>query len=234
MMGIQLAKVRRRPGRRPDAFAGGLLVVALSWVHAGVAAEATTETAAGTATEIAAPVQAIWKQQDVNFYFQSFTTFYSCRSLADKVERLLLALGASRDTKVRSSGCDANEIARAPYLRIKLTSPIEATPAALAELEKTRSTRELTARVRGERAQDPSDQFPAHWKRVSLSRGQLNLEPGDCELIEQIKRKVLPKLAVRVVKDDLQCTPNQLTLGQPRFEVEALTEIPKPDQKTSK
>lgn len=227
MMGILLAKARRYPRRLHGALIGGLLAVALSWVQGGVAAEITGETAA----ETTAPVQAIWKQQDVNFYFHSFTTFYSCRSLADKVERLLIALGASEETKVRSSGCDGNEIARMPYLRIKLTSPIEATPAALAELEKTRSTRELTARVRGERAADPSDRFPAHWKRVSLSRGEFGLAPGDCELIDQLKRKVLPKLAIRIVKDDMQCTPNQLTLGQPRLEVEALTESPKPDQK---
>jgi len=218
MMGILLAKARRRPG----ALIGGFLLAWLSCMHDGVAAD-----------EPPPPVPAIWKQQEINFYFHSFTTFYSCRSLADRVEELLLALGASPQTKVRSSGCIGNEIARMPYLRINLESPIEATPAALAEAEKTRSTRELAARVRGERAADPTDQFPAHWKHVSLSRGEFNLEPGDCELIEQLKRKVLPRLAVRIVKDDMQCTPNQLTLGQPRLEVEALTEVPKPspDQK---
>lgn len=210
MMGILLAKVRRRHG----ALVGSLLLAGLSCVHDGVAAEAQ------------APVQAIWKPQEINFYFQSFTTFYSCRSLADKVERLLIGLGASPDTKVRSTSCYGNEIARMPHLRINVTSPIEATPAALAELEKTRSTRELTARVRGERATDASDQFPAHWRQVSLSRGEFNLEPGDCELIEQLKRKVLPKLAVRIVKDNMQCAPNQLSLGQPKLEVEVLAEIP--------
>lgn len=219
MTGIQLAKVRRRHG----ALIGGFLLVGLSCAHDGVAAEEQ------------APVQAIWKQQEINFYFQSFTTFYSCRSLADRVEELLGALGASPQTKVRSSGCVGNEIARTPYLRINVASPAEATPAALAEVEKTRSTRELAARVRGERATDPADRFPAYWKPVSLSRGEFNLEPGDCELIEQLKRKVLPKLAVRVVKDDLQCSPHQLTLGQPRLEVQALTEVPKqlPDQKAT-
>lgn len=217
MMGILLAKARRRPG----ALIGGLLLAGLSCMRYGVAAEEPP------------PVPAIWKQQEINFYFHSFTTFYSCRSLADRVEELLLALGASPQTKVRSSGCIGNEIARTPYLRINVASPVEATPAALAEAEKTRSTRELAARVRGERAADPSDRFPAYWKHVSLSRGEFNLEPGDCELIEQLKRKVLPKLAVRVVKDDMQCSPHQLTLGQPRLEVQALTEVPKqlPDRK---
>lgn len=223
MMGILLAKMQRRRG----ALIGGLLIAAMLSAHDGIAQDVQAQTQTRT------PVQAIWKQQDASFHFQSFTTFYSCRSLADKVKRLLVALGASPDTQVRSSSCNGNEIARMPYLRIKVISPIEATPAALAELEKSRSTRELTARVRGERATDASDQFPANWQPVSLSRGKFDLEPGDCELIDQLKRKVLPKLAVRIVKDDMQCTPNQLTMGQPKLEVEALVEIPQesPDQK---
>ena len=35
--------------------------------------------------------------------------------------------------------------------------------------------------------------------------------------------------AVRTVRNDVQCSPNQLTLGQPRLEVDALVEMPKPD-----
>jgi hypothetical protein len=45
---------------------------------------------------------------------------------------------------------------------------------------------------------------------------------------------VLPKLAVRTVRDDVQCSPNQLTMGQPRLEVDALVEIPKPDEAQEK
>lgn len=221
MMTTLTAKAQRRRG----ALIGCLLIAAVLIVDAGAAEQNQTQTSAQ------APVQAIWKQQEINFYFQSFTTFYSCRSLADKVKRLLVALGASPDTRVRSNSCDGDEIARMPYLRIKVMSPVEATPAALAELEKTRSTRELTARVRGERAADASDQFPAQWKRVSLSRGHFDLEPGDCDLIDQLKRRILPKLAARIVRDDMQCTPNQLSLGQPRLEVEVLAEVPKPDEK---
>lgn len=218
MMRVLLANTQRRR----SVLIGGLLLAAVLCVHDGIAQE----------TQPQAPVQAIWKQQEINFHFQSFTTFYSCSSLTGKVERLLAALGAGADTRVRTSGCHGSEIAQMPYLRIKLTSPVEATPAELAELEKTRSTRELAARVRGERGTDASDRFPAHWKAVSLSRGKFDLEPGDCELIDQLKRKVLPKLAVRIVTDEMQCTPGQLPMGQPRLEVQALAEIPQksPDQ----
>jgi hypothetical protein len=176
-------------------------------------------------------VQAIWKTQELSFYFQSFTTFYSCRSLEDRVRMILVELGADKSIKVRSTSCFGNEIARLPHLRINVTSPVEATPEALAELEKTRSTRELTARVRGERMAEGTEQFPAYWKPVSLSRGSLRLESGDCELVDQLKRHVLPKLSIRLVKDNVSCSPNQVSMSQPRLEVEALTAMPRPDEK---
>jgi hypothetical protein len=110
---------------------------------------------------------------------------------------------------------------------------VEATPEALAERDKTKSVRELTERVQGKgrrpHATDSLEQFPAQWRKVSLTRGRLALDPGDCELVEELQRKVLPKLAVRITDDDLQCSPNQLTLGQPRLQVEALVELPSAD-----
>ena len=187
--------------------------------------------------DIAPATQAVWMEQNFDFHYQSFTTFYSCSSLAEKMRRILIELGAERKTKVRVSGCDSSSgIARMPVVRISTASPFEATPETLADLEKTRPVRELAARVRNDRAKgiEMDEQFPAHWKRVSLSRGSLGLSPGDCELVEQIERKLLPKLAVRIVSSDMRCTPNQLTLGQPRLEVEALAELPKADDVTDK
>jgi hypothetical protein len=176
-------------------------------------------------------VQAIWKHQEISFYFQSFTTFYSCTGLEGKVERVMRALGVHAKVRVRSADCPSS-VARMPRVVMKVASPVEATPEAYAERDKNKSVRELTERVKGGKGAHPLDSleaFPAQWRKVSLTRGRLALEPGDCELIEELQRKVLPKLAVRVTDDDLQCSPNQLTLGQPRLQVEALVEIPKPD-----
>jgi hypothetical protein len=121
-----------------------------------------------------------------------------------------------------------------PRVTITVTTPVEATPQALADRDKSKSKRELSARVRGKR-EDPAAlaPFPAQWKRVSLSRGSGGLEAGDCELIDELRRKVLPKLATRVVKDSMRCTPHQLPIGQPQLEVEALVALPKPDAPTS-
>jgi hypothetical protein len=189
----------------------------------------------GAFAEEAASVQAIWKPQEIGFYFQSFTTFYSCTGLESKLERIIKALGGKDlNVRVRAAECPS-AIARMPRVLIDVTSPVEATPEAIAERDKGKSTRELAARVQGKRAEsDGADQFPANWKRVSLSRGALNLEPGDCELIDELRRKVLPKLAVRIVSDNVSCSPNRLTLGQPQLEVEALVEAPKPDNAEKK
>jgi len=180
------------------------------------------------------PVQAIWKNQEFSFYFQSQTTFYSCSSLEAKLKRIFSALGARKpQVKVRSVDCQSGPV-RMPRVTVNMTAPVEATEQALAERDKSKSKRELAARVRGEQ-EDPAElaAFPAEWKLVSLSRGAVDLEPGDCELIDELRRKVLPKLAIRMVKDNTHCTPQQLTLGQPQLEVRALTALPKPDAPTS-
>lgn len=151
------------------------------------------------------------------------------------MRQVLLALGAVKEgLVVVASGCPGGQIARMPFVRIKVTSPVEATPQALAELEETRSTRELAARVRGERPPDIAQEFPAYWNTVSLYRGKLGLEAGDCSLVEQLRRSVFPKLAVRVVKENVNCTPNQINLGRPRFEIEALTRVPDADASQKK
>ncbi|HEX2494193.1 MAG TPA: hypothetical protein VHK24_10495, partial [Steroidobacter sp.] len=133
--------------------------------------------------------------------------------------------------RVRAVECPTG-VARMPRVSIQALSPVEATAQAIAERDKNKSTRELAARVKGERAEaaEITEQFPAHWKTISLSRGALDLEPGDCELIDELKRKVLPKLAIRIVKNDMSCSPHQLNLGQPQLVVEALVAAPKPDE----
>ncbi|HEX7011696.1 MAG TPA: hypothetical protein VF161_03075 [Steroidobacteraceae bacterium] len=180
-------------------------------------------------------VEAIRKSQEIAFHFHSFTTFYSCASLEDKVERIMRALAVDARVSVRSPDCPGS-IARMPRILIEATSLVEATPEAIAEREKGRSQRELVARVRGERGEDIEgvERFPARWQRVRLSRGELDLGPGDCELIEQMKRHVLSKLGARIVRDELHCSPNLSSLNQPRLEVEVLVGVPEPDRSPAK
>ena len=221
--------------RQCVATASALWLTLLIGMPVALAQETSSppDTSASAAVTPAGPetVQAIWKHQEISFYFQSFTTFYSCNGLQGKLDRIMRALGVHAKVRVRSADCPSS-FARMPRVVMKVASPVEATPEALAERDKNKSVRELTQRLKGGKSTDPIDSldpFPAQWRNVSLTRGRLALDPGDCELIEELQRKVLPKLAVRVTDDDLQCSPNQLTLGQPRLEVEALVEMPTPD-----
>jgi hypothetical protein len=179
------------------------------------------------------PVQAVWKRHEIDFFYQGFSTFYTCDGIEERVETILKGLGA-KDVKAIATGCFSNEVSQSPHVRIVAKMPVEATPEVLAELEKGRTQRELTARVRGERPEEVTAQFPATWKRVSLSPGKLGIESGECELIEELQRKVFPKLAIRVVKDQTNCIPRQHNIGQPRLEVEALSALPSPDEKQEK
>lgn len=222
--------------RQCVATASALWLTLLLGMPAAGAAETGTEVDPVVGELAADPVQAIWKHQEISFYFQSFTTFYSCTGLEGKLERIMRELGVHARVRVRSADCPSS-VARMPRVVMRVIGPVEATPEALAERDKNKSVRELTERVRGGKSTHPLDsleQFPAQWRRVSLTRGRLDLQPGDCELIEELQKKVLPKLAVRIVDDDVQCSPNQLTLGQPRLEVEALVEIPKADDAAAK
>jgi hypothetical protein len=218
-----MARQRRRKGTLSGVLA--FMLASMAWQ--GVA----------TAQDGAAPAQpdaprivaAVWKSQEFSFYFHSFSTFYPCPSLNDKVRRLLVQLGADRSIRVRSSGCDMGyTVARSPTVRIRLWAPAEATPEVLAEIEKTRTTQELIARVRGANAQamDVAAQFPAYWQKISLARTARNLDSGDCELIDAIKRQVLPRLSVRIVRDGVRCGPYQYSSGPVPLEVEALIAMP--------
>lgn len=177
------------------------------------------------------PVQATWKDHEVQFMYFGRTAFYSCDSLEAKVERILRELGAREDLKVRVNGC-MSPFTPEPFLsvRINMALPVAVTPGSgLQGEEKTR--RELVARVRGETAasRELEEPFPAEWKRIRFSRTLRFLEDGDCELVEHLERHVFRKVDIRVTRENRWCVPGQVTFGQLNMEVESLVALPKPD-----
>lgn len=189
------------------------------------------ETPAPAAHSDQGVVKAVWKPQQVDFFYTSFTTFYTCDGLRGRLRKLLLAAGArEEDLKIQVNGCDEfNAPTRSPFVRLQFSSPVEATAQNIADIEKDRATRDLKARVRNEKPESNAP-FDAYWKDVSYSRGKLDIEAGECELIEQLNKKVFPQMGLRVLKKDVTCVPNQTSLGQPRLEVQALTKAPKADE----
>jgi hypothetical protein len=154
------------------------------------------EPAWGAATQEAVP--AVWKTQELRFDYVGFTSRYSCDGLRDKVESVLLLLGARRDLKVSSFGCSRMGAPEPlPSLNIKISTLI---PAAQG---------------------DAKDAVEARWKSVSLG-GVGRLTGGDCELAEQIRAKILPVFTSRNLKSQTDCVPHQLPSGNILLDVEVL------------
>ena len=171
----------------------------------------------------AAVVEAVWKPQRINFVYRGYSTLYSCSSLQDKLETILTTMGA-RDGSIelRTYSCDdAQSIAS---FQIVLASPVEATPENVQELTSYDVHDELVARVRGEQLTSAEDlpRFPAVWKTISFARSrEMKLAPGDCELVQQLRHTILPRMSVQIVSDRMYCSAFG-NIGKPQLTVSAL------------
>jgi hypothetical protein len=169
-------------------------------------------------------VTAVWKAQQMNFEYRGYSTTYSCRSLEDKLEIILRTVGARENVRLQSYVCDEQVgIAR---FQISMQSPVVASDENIRELTTHDSKDELVARVNGEQLPNANDveRFPAVWKEVSFARDRdMRLERGDCELVQQLRRQILPRMSVRIVKDKTNsCSSAFGNVGSPRLTVSAL------------
>jgi hypothetical protein len=185
--------------------------------------------AAGVASAQAQPddavVEAVWKPQRMNFVYHGYSTLYSCRSLQEKLEKILMTVGARGGIHLRAYSCD-DTMATARF-QIVLASPVEATAENVEALTTYDSQDELLARVRGERLASAEDvqRFPAVWKTISFARSrEMRLAPGDCELVQQLRRHILPRMSVQIVNDQVRCSSFG-NIGKPRLTVSALVPV---------
>ncbi|MGH8236253.1 MAG: hypothetical protein ACREXP_04425 [Steroidobacteraceae bacterium] len=172
-------------------------------------------------------VEAVWKPQRMNFVYRGYSTLYSCRGLQQKLEKILTSVGARGGIELRAYSCD-DELATARF-QIALTSPVEATPENVEQLTSYDARDELVSRVRGERLASAEDlqRFPAVWKTISFARSrQMKLAPGDCELVLQLRRHILPRMSVQIVSDQVRCSQFG-NIGKPQLTVSALVPVEK-------
>jgi len=171
-------------------------------------------------------VEAVWKVQSLSFAYSGYATVYSCDALLAKVRGILQGLGARDTLRIRSMGC--TDMVTHGRMEITLESPVEATPENIEALTTYDSKQELVARVRSEHLASAEDvqRFPATWKTISMSREPgLKLGPSDCELVEQLRRDVLPYMSIRVDYDRLRCSTVFGNIGQPQLRVAALVAL---------
>jgi hypothetical protein len=189
---------------------------------------------ASGAAENSAPVQATWKTQEIRYSYVGFTTAYDCNAAEDRLKAILRALGAHEQTRVSAQGCDFSRPSRNFFITVTTATPVPLADAPKATSTASSSREELLKRL-GVASQQLDETFPAEWKTVQLSRDRkLDLEPGDCELMQGLRDHVLPKLSVKIVADRVQCIPKQVSIQTPELTVSALVPMAKPDAPVGK
>ncbi len=161
--------------------------------------------AAGAAdAQSAQPAQ--WVQKKINFVYMGFTSHYSCDGLRDDVRTILLELGA------RKEGLDVHEIGCTQFEGVPEPNPgVAGTFYVLEPVSQDQA------------ASSPSTIVPAHWETVDvrLSRS-VRVQAGHCELIEQVKQRILPLFNTRNVQYQSNCIPHEFTIPGAVLKAEVL------------
>ena len=131
--------------------------------------------------------------------------------------------------RARSSRSDLTDRNRSQStsVRIRVMLPVEVTPEIVDEVEKDKARRELVSRVQGNRNAAMNDAifFPAERQKVELSHDTIDLEPMDCELLDQLSTAVFRKLDLKVTNRSLACDPRERSYIAPSLTVEALLPV---------
>ena len=136
---------------------------------------------------------AVWARKELTFVFLGFTAHYSCDGLREKIRHALTELGARGDFQLSYSGCSSPYGTPDPFPGVHIVMHV-LQPAGPAES--------------GAVAVD------THWRRVDLHLDRDPVwEASDCELLEQIRQKILPLFATRNVAFASNCVPHQAYLG---------------------
>jgi hypothetical protein len=155
-------------------------------------------------TPAAESQQAVWTEKELTFIYQGFTTRYSCDGLRDKVRGVLLDLGAEKKgLKVLQLGCSSPSGRPDPFPGVRVKMSV---------LQPASGT-----------ADDKQTPVPAHWKPVDLKlRDSFTTDSGECELVEQIRHKIVPLFATRNVDLKTTCIPHQASAARPTLRLEVL------------
>jgi len=178
-----------------------LLVLACSGVGGAVAAD----------TQSQPLLPAVWKHQKLDFHYFGRTSRYSCDGMRDKVRALLLEVGVRKDLRLLTYGCEIGRIelkGMNPGLSIEFSSPVPQIPNGAGGVEP----------------------FEAHYVTFDFHQDAFrNLNVGDCELVEEFAKQILPLLSTRNLKQDITCVPYQQSGGSYRVSGEVLKAVPAPD-----
>jgi hypothetical protein len=136
------------------------------------------------------PVWAVWKEQHVRFAYLGRTSRYSCEGLRERVRALLLDLGARRDMRVVSVGCDPSGQAAGSAAASKLDVAFFSLGLREAKLS----------------ASDVAASVASAYEPFAITIDPFrNIGVADCELIEEFALQMLPKFATRNLQEKIAC-----------------------------
>ena len=176
-----------------------------SWRLAGCAAAALALVCAAQAPAFAAE-QAVWVKKNLLFIYHGFTSNYSCEGLQDTVTSVLLQLGA------RKSGMDLRQTGCSGVFNVP--SPNPGVSGSFYVLEPASGS--------------AADAVDAEWQTVNVRIGNSDArstgrdKAGTCEIIDQVKKKILPLFSARNVKFSSTCYPNTLLIKGSTLQAEVL------------
>jgi hypothetical protein len=161
-----------------------------------------------------ATIAAVWKEQKIDFVYFGRTSRYTCDGMRDKLRAILGTMGVRRDISAVAVGCAINGEPRelresSPTVHLVFSSP--ALPDASAK------------------PAHPGDLLlvDAQFEAFSIATDAFrNMQPGDCELVEEFVRQILPKLTTRNVQSDVTCIPYQLSGSHYAVRGEVLRPLP--------
>jgi hypothetical protein len=138
---------------------------------------------------------AVWTPKQLRFVYQGFTSRYSCDGLAEKIRAVLLKLGARKDLQVTPTPCSGGLGTPTPFPGVTIKMHVLETAS-------------------GKEYDPAAPPVPARWKSVNLTSSRDPVDAaGDCELVEQIKQRILPLFTTRDVSYSSNCIPYQLSVG---------------------
>ena len=150
-------------------------------------------------------LEAQWEVHQVRFRFIGLSTAYTCDSIEGSLKRLLKLLGARDDVRAESSCTNYNNVQRFHRVRLAFAMPVPA--------DKTDISRKI---------------IPAEWQEVRIiGRSSRYLDPGECELLEQFERQVLPLLQAHNLKKKIRCATYHRRFNTMRLRLMALKTLEK-------
>jgi hypothetical protein len=181
---------------------------------------ATASAAAPSESAAKATIASVWKLQKIEFHYFGRTSRYSCDGMSDKVRTLLMRMGARRDMKLSTNGCEIGRINLKgvnPGLSIEFWAPFPVTTA--------------DRPVTGAEPQAIDARYATFAFQQDVFR---DLDVGDCELVEEFVRQILPHFATRSIAQNIACVPYQHLGGSYRVSGEVLTAVMTPADGTTR